>query len=121
MKLLTRLFALVLLTLLPILVVEIYDEMDARTARAEEGKDQALRLVRLVAQEQSKVMEGARQLLTALGKSPVLRNGNTWACNQFLADLSHSYPQYLNFVSMDLEGRVACDGGAGQAGDSVSD
>jgi signal transduction histidine kinase/CheY-like chemotaxis protein len=111
MKLLPRLFALVILTLLPGVGVEIYDEVDARALRATEGRDQALRLVRLVAQEQSKVVEGARQLLTALGKTPSVRSGDLASCSAFLADLAGSYPQYLSLVSIDLSGQAVCTGG----------
>jgi signal transduction histidine kinase/ActR/RegA family two-component response regulator len=111
MKLRTRLFALVVLTLLPVVAIEIYDEIDARARRSEEGKDQALRLVRLVAQEQAKVVEGARQLLTVLAKTPVLRGGDEAPCSAFLADLVRSYPQYVSLVSIDLTGRSICAGG----------
>ena len=37
MKLLTRLFALVVLTWIPMIAIEVYDEIDARAVRAEEG------------------------------------------------------------------------------------
>ncbi|HEY0183847.1 MAG TPA: ATP-binding protein [Rhodopila sp.] len=111
MRLLTRLFALVILTLLPMVAIEVYDEVDTRALRADEGRDEALRLVRLVAQEQSKVVAGARQLLTALGKMPAVRNRDMAACHAFLQDLASSYPQYLGFVSIDLAGHPVCAGG----------
>ena len=87
MKLPTRLFALVILTLLPIVGIAVYNEIDARALRADEGKDQALRLVQLMAQQQAKVVEGARQLLTALGKTPIVQAGDVGACRNFLKDL----------------------------------
>jgi signal transduction histidine kinase len=111
MKLLTRLFALVILTLLPVAGIAVYDEFDARSLRAEAARDQALKLVRLVAQEQSRIFEGAQQLLTALGKTPLVRSGDPASCKAFLADLTHSYPQYLDLVSVDLTGRAVCAGG----------
>jgi signal transduction histidine kinase/CheY-like chemotaxis protein len=112
MRLLTRLFALVILTLLPVIGIEVYDEIDARSLRAKEAKDQALRLVRLMAQEQSRVIEGARQLLTALGKAPVVQTGAPALCNGFFADLVHSFPQYLGLVAVDLSGHQICSCGA---------
>ena len=111
MRLLTRLFALVLLTLLPVVGIEIYNEIDAQEIRAAEGRDQALRLVRLVAQEQSKAVQGTRQLLTALGKTPVVRDQSTGPCSAFLTDLSGSYPQYSTILSIDLAGNVVCTTG----------
>jgi hypothetical protein len=121
MTLLGRLFALVILTLLPVVATEVYNEIDARAMRAEEGRDQALRLVRLVAIEQSKVIEAARQLLTALGKTPVVRGREASACSAYFDDLVHAYPQYLSLVSIDLAGRRVCAGGTTEAGASLLD
>nr|WP_294529554.1 ATP-binding protein [uncultured Rhodopila sp.] len=112
MTLLARLFVLVILTLLPVVATEVYNAIDARAMRAEEGKEQALRLVRLVANEQSKVIEAARQLLTALGKTPVVRNGVAAACSLYFEELVRAYPHYLSLVSIDLAGRRVCSGGA---------
>ena len=113
MRVLNRLFALVILTLLPVVGIEVYDEIDARSIRLNEGKEQALRLVRLVAQEQSRVIEGARQLLTALGKTPVLQGGDpAAACNAFFADVVHSFRQYISLVAVDLTGHQVCSCGA---------
>jgi signal transduction histidine kinase/CheY-like chemotaxis protein len=111
MSVLARLFALVVLILLPIAGTEIFDEMDTRTRRAEEGKEQALRLVRLVAQEQARVIEGARQLLTAVGKTQAAQGADPASCNAFLADLAQSYPQYISLVNIDLSGHLVCAGG----------
>jgi signal transduction histidine kinase/ActR/RegA family two-component response regulator len=112
MTLLARLFVLVILTLLPVVATEVYNETDARAMRADEGKDQALRLVRLVANEQSTVIESARQLLTALGKTPVVRGPDSFTCSGYFDDLVHAYPQYLSLVSIDLAGRRVCAGGS---------
>src|SRR4051812_49198225 len=108
MNLSTRLFALVILTLLPIIGIQVYDELDLRSRRVEEGKDQALRLVRLVAQEQSKVIEGAHQLLTALGQLPAVHGDDVAACNTLLEGLAHSYPQYVGFISINRIGQPVC-------------
>jgi signal transduction histidine kinase/CheY-like chemotaxis protein len=121
MKLLTRLFALIALTMLPMVGIEIYDEVDARSLRAEEGKDQALRLVRLVALEQARVIEGARQLLTALGKMPAVLGGDATACSALLGDLSGAYKQYVSLISIDLTGHSVCVGGEGTPGTFLGD
>jgi signal transduction histidine kinase/CheY-like chemotaxis protein len=121
MKLRTRLFALVTLTLLPLVAIEVFDEIDARSSRAEEGNDQALRLAQLVANEQSKVVEGARQLLTALGKVPVVQSRDMAACDAYFAELARSYVQYSAFIISDLAGHVVCSGGYTEASGSVAD
>jgi signal transduction histidine kinase len=120
-KLLTRLFALITLTMLPMVGIETYDEIDARSLRADEGKDQALRLVRLVAQEQARVMEGARQLLTALGKMPAVLGGDATGCSALLGDLSGAYKQYVSLMSIDLTGHSVCVGGEGTQGAFLAD
>jgi signal transduction histidine kinase/CheY-like chemotaxis protein len=121
MRLLTRLFALVILTLLPVVGIEVYDAIDARSQRVNERKDQALRLVRLVAQDQSRVIEGARQLLTTLGKTPGVRSGNPASCSTFFADLTSSLPQYLSLVSIDPTGLSVCTGGTAEPSAVLSD
>jgi hypothetical protein len=121
MRLLTRLFALVILTLLPVVGIEVYDAIDARSQRVNERKDQALRLVRLVAQDQSRVIEGARQLLTTLGKTPGVRSSNPASCSTFFADLTSSLPQYLSLVSIDPTGLSVCTGGTAEPSAVLSD
>lgn len=112
MRLLTRLLALVALTLLPIVGIEIYDEVDLRTHRAEEGQDQALRLARLVAQQQSNVVAGAQHLLMALAQASEIRDQNQAVCHGFLSQLAPSYQEYVGIVSLDRTGRVVCSGGS---------
>jgi signal transduction histidine kinase len=116
MKLRTRLFALVILTLLPLVAIEVFDEIDARSSRAEEGNDQALRLAQLVANEQSKVVEGARQLLTALGKTPVVQSRDIAGCETYFAELARSFIQYSNFIISDPAGHTVCSGGHTETG-----
>jgi signal transduction histidine kinase/CheY-like chemotaxis protein len=106
-----RLFALVTLAVLPALAIEIYDETQTEGMREREGQDQALRLARLVAGEQSQVIEGARQLLTALGRTPFVVSGQAAVCNPFFLDLARAYPQYVAIVSTDLAGHQICTSG----------
>jgi signal transduction histidine kinase/CheY-like chemotaxis protein len=121
MTLLARLFVLVILTLLPVVATEVYNEIDTRAMRAEEGRHQALRLVRLVGNEQSKIIEAARQLLTALGMTPAVRGHDALACAAYFEDLVRGYPQYLSLVSIDLAGRRVCAGGTTAADAGLHD
>lgn len=108
-----RLFILVALALLPALATETYNVVEAHKLRAREGEDQALRLARLIAGEQSQVVEGARELLTAIGRTPFLHTGDRTACDAYFADLDSAYPQYVSPVSLGLNGQVRC--GSGEA------
>ncbi len=108
MNLLARLVILVLLALVPALGVQIYNEIEARGARAREGDEQALRLARLIADEQSQLIQGAHQLLTALGRVPIVRTRDVGACSAFFADLRRVYPQYVSILSTDPAGHPIC-------------
>nr|WP_294510609.1 ATP-binding protein [uncultured Rhodopila sp.] len=121
MTLLARLFVLIALTLLPVVATEIYNEFDARARRADEGKDQAMRLVRLEASEQSKVIEAARQLVTALGKTPSVRNRDSETCSAYFAELARAFPQYLRLVSIDRSGGLVCASGGVKPAESLID
>jgi len=103
-----RLFALVAIAVLPALAVEVYDEIETQKMRAHESEEQALRLVRLVAGELSQTVEGARQLLTALGQTPFVQAGEAKACSAFFIDLAQAYTQYTLLASSRLDGGLIC-------------
>ncbi|OYV40536.1 MAG: hypothetical protein B7Z80_04310 [Rhodospirillales bacterium 20-64-7] len=107
MGLLTRLFGLVICALLPSLGVQIYNEIEARQARAHEGQEQALRTVRLIADEQSRVFEAAHELLTSLGKISASAQ-STELCDTLFTELQRSYPQYTDLTSINLVGQPIC-------------
>ncbi len=111
MTLLIRLIALLVLTLLPMVAIDIHNHSEAQAMRAQEGKEEALRLVRLVAQDDSRLIEGARQLMTAISRSPTLQTGERAVCSGFLAALVKAYPQYLSLVATDPDGHPLCTGG----------
>ena len=111
MTLLIRLIALLVLTLLPMVAIDIHNQSEARAMRAREGKDEALRLVHLVAQDDARLIEGARQLMTAISRSPTLQTGDRAACSSFLAALVKAYPQYFSLVAAEPDGHPLCTGG----------
>ena len=86
-----RLFALVAIAVLPALGVEVYGQIETQNMRVHESEEQALRLVRLVAGELSQTIEGARQLLTALGQTPYVQTGEAKACSAFFVNLARAY------------------------------
>src|SRR5713226_3306862 len=105
-----RLILLVLLALVPALGLIFYAAEDQRRSTAIEAQQNALRLARLVSANQDALIEGARQLLTALAQVPVVRSGNPAACSAFLKDLLGQYPHYAILAVTDPEGEQLCSG-----------
>ena len=85
--LLLRLFLLVAVALLPAIAIQSYNEFDLRRSHKREAKEQALGLAKLAAAEQQQIVEGARQVLTALSELPAIKARDVEACNAYLSAL----------------------------------
>lgn len=105
-----RLILLVLLAVVPALGVICYTAQEQRRVASVEAQQNALRLARLVSANQDGLIEGARQLLTALAQVPVVRASHPVPCSAFLGDLLKAYPLYANFGVADPKGEIFCSG-----------
>ncbi len=103
-----RSILLVLLALLPAVTLILYTSAEHRRLRVAEANEQALRVARLLAEEQERLIEGARQLLVALARLPVVEREDPKACGDFFADLLKDYRIYANFFAAHREGDVFC-------------
>ncbi len=103
-----RLLLLVLLSIIPALGLILYTASEQRRSAAAEAKDYALQLARSFSSSQNELIESARQLLIALARMPVVRDGNTAECSALFADLLKQYPRYNNFVATKPNGDVFC-------------
>ena len=108
MALLLRLFLLVAVALLPAIAIQSYNEFDLRRSHKREAKEQALGLAKLAAAEQQQIVEGARQVLTALSELPAIKARDVEACNAYLSALKQRYPAFMSFVVSDLKGENFC-------------
>jgi len=106
--LLLRLFLLVAVALLPAIAIQSYNEFDLRRSHKREAKEQALGLAKLAAAEQQQIVEGARQVLTALSELPAIKARDVEACNAYLSALKQRYPAFMSFVVSDLKGENFC-------------
>ena len=109
MNLLSRLFVLVAVALLPAIAIQGYNEFELRAARQVELQDQALSLAKLTAAEQQQIVQGIRQVLVAFSELPAIKNGDSNACNAYLAAMKQRFPAFLTFLAVDLNGRSFCD------------
>jgi C4-dicarboxylate-specific signal transduction histidine kinase len=106
--LLLRLFLLVAVALLPAIAIQSYNEFDLRRSRQSEAQEQALGLAKLAASEQQQIVEGIRQVLTALSELPAIKARDIEACNAYLSALKRRYPAFLSFVVVDMKGDNLC-------------
>ena len=103
-----RLLLLVLLAVLPAIGLVLYTAWDQRQQARGEAQRAALWLVELAAADHRRLTEGAHQLLTALARSPEVREPTRATCSMFLADLLTQYRVYANLAVADTAGNVAC-------------
>ena len=108
MALLLRLFILVAVALLPAIAIQSYNEFDLRRSRQREAQEQALNLAKLAAAEQQQIVEGVRQVLTALSELPAIKARDLEACSAYLSTLKQRYPAFLSFVVADMNGDNIC-------------
>ena len=102
----TRLVLLVLLAVLPSLVLVIYNAIEQRRLGVETAREDTLRMVRMAAEHQDEIIEGARQLLVTLAQLNEVRNQEKEACGTVFRDLMHLHEVYANIGAVGLDGQV---------------
>lgn len=103
-----RLVVLVLLGVGPMLALVLFSYSQQMQAATAEAQASALTLARLAANDQERLIEGARQLLVVMAQLPSVQNQDETECNSFLADLLKEYPLYENLGAANLEGDIFC-------------
>ena len=106
-----RILAPVAMVALPALALVVYMNVGRRHREIEIITDNALRLARLAAADQERLIEGNRQLLIALSQSHDILAGDPGQCHAYLKRLLEQYgTRYTNLGVSDLEGAVQCSG-----------
>jgi len=101
---------------MPSLAIQAWHEVASRQGRIAEVRAEAQRFALQSASELNRVLEGARNLLAAVGEAH-LRGGTYPGCGTGLAALSARLPRYASIGVSDAEGRIRCSS-AGAAGPS---
>src|SRR5437867_8806849 len=91
-----RLILLVLLAVLPALGLIVYSAVEQRRLGTEAAKSEAIRIVRVVASMNERMIEGARQLLTTLSQIDSVRNRSTDECAVLFSNVMRLQPVYAN-------------------------
>jgi len=121
MTILTRLFILVAIAVLPALAIEGYNQFDLRQEREREVRRDALRLATFASGELDRIVESGAGLLSALGRLPAVRNFDSVACSNYVADLGQVFPQYRVIGATDASGNVFCASKPRSPGFNLSD
>ncbi len=103
-----RVLLLVLLAALPGVGLVLYADSKERRYLAAQAEENALRLVRIVAADQERLIEGAHHLLIALAQLPQVRGGDPRECSALFADLLRQYPFYTGFLATTSNGDAFC-------------
>src|SRR4030065_2922256 len=96
----SRLLLRVLLALVPALALILVTAWEQRQLAATEAEEEALRLARLAASNQERVIEGARSLLIGLGQLPDVQAHAAHACSAQLAATHRRFPRYPNLGAL---------------------
>jgi PAS domain S-box-containing protein len=104
-----RALLLLLICLVPAGLVQVALEGEARQWRGEQLGEQAMRLARLVANQQIRTLEGARQVLGAIAAHEAVRaQVPSDECDAFLARIVGQDRRYHTANSFALDGRAIC-------------
>lgn len=106
----SRLFLLVILLVLPTVILILYSAAEQRRLVAEEIKQNALRLVRLVALEQKQLVDITHETLLLLAQIPEVQSGDRTRCNALFAKLLQMHPLHVNFGVLRPSGELQCSG-----------
>ncbi|MGA9031673.1 MAG: EAL domain-containing protein [Sulfuricaulis sp.] len=105
----TRLMLLVGFAVIPAFGLMGYTAISQRQQAAVNAERDAIKLVRLAAQEQSQLIAATHQLLLILSQLPAVNQPTTaTACGRILDDLRKPYPYYTNFGVATPDGRIFC-------------
>ena len=100
MRLTTRLILLALIAVIPAILIQTYSLFEILRSREAEVRDEALRQAQLVSSEIDRVLEGIRNLLTAVSTANAVRRLDTATCSPFLARLEAKVP-HLDSICRD--------------------
>src|SRR5687767_14465327 len=92
-----RLIALFTAALVPLAVLLIYNASIEQHALIRASREDSGRLVRMVAMQQTRLIEGTHHLLVALSRTDAVKDADPDACRRYLRDLVARYSWYTVF------------------------
>ncbi len=115
------LLILVLLAVLPALALILSTAWEQRRQAVLGAEDDALRLARLSATDQERLIEGARSLLIGLAQLSDVQMHNAKACSALFEEVQRRFPLYRNIGAIRPDGHVFCAARGLPRPDNVAD
>lgn len=103
-----RLIFLVLIAVLPVLGLTLYITAEGKRRECARIREDVLRLASIVVLQEKQLIDGMRQLLVAMAELPVVRNGDTAACNKLFQTSYNKVSRYANLGAIKPDGEVFC-------------
>jgi signal transduction histidine kinase/CheY-like chemotaxis protein len=106
----TRVLAVILLAILPAGLLVVLSARDARNRATEDAERQTQQLAIIVTDQQRRIVDQTRQLLSVLATLPQVRDGSLTApaCQELLAGVRRQNPLYANIGITDADGNLLC-------------
>lgn len=102
---------LVTLIVFPSMIAIIFYGLSEQRREARlQAQETALRIARLSAREQERLITGAHHLLMTLAELPKIRQRQAAKCSQLFGGLLKKFPQYTNIGAVTPRGDVFCSG-----------
>jgi signal transduction histidine kinase len=106
----TRVLLLIALAIVPLVALQLITAQQQRETVSRQLQNDALRLTRLVAGNQTEYFDFTRQLLLTLSQMPAVREGNLEDCNSLFAEILQQFPLYTNVYTVSANGDNQCSG-----------
>jgi diguanylate cyclase (GGDEF)-like protein len=103
-----RLLLLVLLATVPAIALILSTAWEQRRQAAAGAQEDALRLARVAAANQQRLIEGARSLLVGLSQLSDVQMHNARACAGLFLEVQQQFPLYTNVGAIRPDGQVFC-------------
>ncbi|HSV44864.1 MAG TPA: PAS domain S-box protein [Ramlibacter sp.] len=98
-----------LIAIAPVFAVVLQASLEEQRGRLQRTETALRSLVELDAAHQARLIEGARQMLTAMAHAPPVYQGDLAACVAYMKKLQVDYPAaYGTFGLLDAQGQLAC-------------
>jgi signal transduction histidine kinase/CheY-like chemotaxis protein len=104
----TRLLIIALVAAAPAIATIVVTQSQARQRREDRTLADSLRLVRLAAEQQAGVFDGALRLLQTLAEVPQLRASDSHECATLLPPVLAHHPGYLALTVANADGTIFC-------------
>jgi PAS domain S-box-containing protein len=121
MSIRVRVALLVVIASLPGLAIHFYNEYDLRQVREAQVHAEVQREAQGLNDELYRIIEGARNMLTAMAYAPIVRGLDWAACNRYLPALHTVYPGYSGIFVVDRDVRIVCASDAEWIGRELAD